>query len=211
MPITITTPPPHSIIGPGVALSWESDFTGPMPTGSTWLVEITADAEATQGVETWTLPFQTTSSVLIIEEPSTGFRSRNGYILQNGDVAHVQIQLRNDVGTVIDSGTAAPHWDTTAGLGYQAEALRSTISAGFTSTDRANLVATRSNTQVLMPSAAGNVAQALSSFLGDWPPDLTNRHGSILVSGSGAIARGTDPFVDYALGFEWHWNTIPAE
>lgn|SRR6266496_205164 len=178
MPITITTPPPHSIIGPGLTIQWESDFTGPMPTGSTWLFEVTADAEATQGVETWTLPFDSTATNLTMGEPSTGFRSKGGYILQTGDTAYLQITLRNDVLAVIDSGTATPHWDASAGLGYQAEDLITHISGGFTSTDRTRLIDTQTNVAGVVTSTA-SILDGITSTITTSAGDVATTLGQI--------------------------------
>lgn len=213
MPITITPLPPNGIVGYGIPIRVQSDFIGPLPTGSTFRIIFSTDAEGDNIVYSEYTPVTGVGPYDLIPftAETTGWQGPVAMPLQ-GTSVHVLAEL-SDGSSVIDTGATTGTWDPTTGIPYLLKTYQNAAPASFTATDRETLNATLAGIRVNVPALAGIggvVARTLGDlFGGSIPPDLTHRHDSMLVSGQGAIALGTEPFRVDSLGFEWHWNTIP--
>lgn len=213
MPITIVPVQPGNAFGPGLLIDAQSDFVGPLTFTTQWQLDFAHDAEFNQiaySVSRTALQ-SPILHILLFSESVQGMFAPG--VMNDGDTVHVQARLV-DGSTTLDSGVATGTWKATAGLGAQ-QLVFAPIpqQGGFTFSDRQQLALAVSNTSVSVPSASsptGFVQQALSSLFSGVHPHYLNRHGSILVSGQGSLARGTEPFRGDSIGIEWHWHTIPA-
>lgn len=213
MPVTITPVAPGNLVGPGLQISLSSDFIGPLPTGSFWRLIYSTDAEGANRLYSNTIDTDSPSYTGIpLTLPYPSHVSLTNW-LKDGDTVYVTGELNDDTGP-IDSGTQAETWSNTAGIYNLLGSFQASTTAGaFTAADRSTIQTTQAGINLRIPAvgaAGGFVLRTLGELLGNGvPPQFTNRHSSILVSGSGAISRGTEPFRVDSLGFEWHWNTIP--
>lgn len=132
MPITITLPEPGGVIGPGVKVFLESDFIGPLPAGSAWLLHTSTDPEfahvnyeerfpafGTSTLETLALPYQ-----------QVIFPGDDSY--EAGTTVHVEAQLIQAPFTVIDSGTITAPWQPTQDLWQVLRTIHSEAGLGLT-------------------------------------------------------------------------------
>lgn len=213
MPISVTLAPPNSRIGPGIGFVAESDFVGAMPTDSGWFVDVSTNVEDTNRMWREFIPWQGPTLTRGILTDPQGF-SPELYMVAAGATVYLTVQLYNgSTGLVDDSGQATGIYDPVGGLGVQAVLTAASTAGAFTDGDRATVNATLAGVSVSVPAvgaAGGAVLQTLGQLLQGVPPNLTNRHGSTLISGQGSIARLSEPFRGDALGIEWHWNTVPA-
>lgn len=214
VPITVTNPVPP-VIGPGLVVGVQSDLVGPIPVDWRWIIHIVRRGEEGGGV-TIGAPIRPgldhQQFAVIGDRAAEGFTftvdTTNG--LASTEPASVLVELRNALGVVQDSGSSDAYtWDSTTTLWN----LTTGAAASFSASDRAQLDLVVANTSVPVPAAGvlGGVAVfALTQLLTSGFERFASRHGSILVSGQGSLARLSEPFRFDALGMEWHWNTIPA-
>lgn len=216
MPITVVSGPP-TVFGPGVGIIVRTSVTGPIPVDWTWRIEVHPHGDEINLACVQTAPIwsadQHERRVWWEEDPDGGAVTLYArYVsLNTNDLVDLQMQLIGSDGvTVEDSGTVTSlRWDTST----SASRLLPQAQTGLSELQQQQLANAEANTQVTVAGAAaggGDLLVGLGQLLQGVPPNVTNRHGSILVSGQGAIARGTEPFSNFALGFEWHWNTLPA-
>lgn len=133
MPITITPNNPGGLLGPGVQLKLQSDFIGPLPSGSFWVV----DFSITGGTE---LPFwhvlATTNANPIATRVMTPLSDQTSSFeagqvpIEGGQVA-VHATL-SDGTNIVDSTTTPFPWSTTQGLGEQMLITNQTGGQGLT-------------------------------------------------------------------------------
>jgi len=189
-------------------------MVGPIGTDWRWLVHIRRRGSEDDAIliNAPIFAFLDHEQFLTIGQPGTGHTqtvvSTNG--IATGSEATVFVELVNATGVVQDSGTSLDYtWDSTTNLWSLISGLHG---QGLTSAQAQQLENAEANTQVTVAGAGpggASVIQSIASLFQNYPANFTNRHGSILVSGQGAISRGTEPFSNFALGFEWHWNTLP--
>ena len=133
--INIILPPPRFSVGPGIGISLQSNFVGPLPTGSSFHVQVSTDSEGLNDI--WGIVVPTTSpnaatSVLSLDQP-TELSIAN--TLQAAASVWVQAQLvEGGTNVQVDSGSQPTTWDPTVGLGQQAWLLaqRPTQGGGLT-------------------------------------------------------------------------------
>lgn len=207
MPITITLPQPANAVGPGFAIHWSSDFVGPLTTDTYWRLQLAVDSEGTRNfLDTNILAngiLNRTHVVFTDPEPSA---LTTIDAPANGQPVYVHINLVQSTSS-IDSGSLTTTWDGTSALGSQAQRFANRATSGFTSTDRATIQSILDDVQLQVGVPFVGLSRMLSWLL---PPTFGNRHGSFLISGQGAIARFSEPFRGDAIGFEWHWFSVPA-
>jgi hypothetical protein len=142
----IFLPTPTPWVGPGCLVGWNSDFIGPLQTGSHIDLQLATDPEFTGTFIQVVMP---------VEVPSTSIR-----VLVDGQTTVPRVQTQPAVGTPVHIGfqlfdgtqtnpidtevTQAP-WDPVAGA-YQVPVSGQ---GGFTESDRLQLQATEKRTQVL--------------------------------------------------------------
>jgi hypothetical protein len=128
-----------------------------------------------------------------------------------GQSTVVTVELHSST-AVLDSGSMTGTWNTTTGLPVVLENMQSTTVTGFTSTDRSqlNLAVANSALQIPIDAVGGLVNAGLGRLVRDLPPYVMRRHGSVHLSGSGSLNRGTEPFASYSLGIEWLFDAPPA-
>jgi len=145
VPVTITAPISPGNVGPGFSLDATSDFIGPLTNPSFWLVEITDSSDETDVLVSWYYPATTTHIVKTI-----GFGSDNTFqwnpafgAHNQGDTVRLSIQLLNNLGETVDSGSQTYPLDSITGMPYVQEilALQTPTEGTFTSTDRAAMTA----------------------------------------------------------------------
>lgn len=137
MPITITLPTPGNVIAPFGGFQAQSDFIGPLPSGTVWRVLVAPDLEPTHGTATLEMQLPATSVSLGAQFQPIGQDARNVWrsleIVADGTTAHVLVELVQPGEVVIDSGTASGPWQSTAALQLQPT---TNSSGGFTDADR---------------------------------------------------------------------------
>jgi hypothetical protein len=144
----------------------------------------------------------------------TNIEPQNDYPV-NGESVSLIATLTRGVTTLATETFTGYTWQTDQNIPMLMHALeRIQAQSGTLSPEQADqLAAAQTNTQLtvnqegLPGGGLVSVAQLLGANI---PANLTNRHSSVLISGQGAIARGTEPYRVDALGIEWHWNTVPA-
>jgi hypothetical protein len=214
VPITVLTPLTPQV-SPGVELILRTDLSGPIGTDWVWRVTINPHGSETVTPIVMLAPIwsvdQHEVQMTITPQSSGQFGTfySNLATLITGELVDVVATLQTSTGVAVDTGAATSwRWDTNGSSSLRVPAA----TGAFTAEDRAALSAVLAGLTVTVPAigqAGGVIQTALGSLWSDWPPNQTNRHGSILVSGQGSLARGTEPFRVDALGFEWHWHTIP--
>lgn len=212
MPITITSPVGPGI-GPGLTVSASSSFIGPIPDTGFWTIDIvepgTEEPIYGEIIHTNVLAIQT---ILGLYAGTTAAKSPTRGVAE-GTTVNMVIALHQSPTVVLDQTTFTSRtWQPTSALQFLLAQTVGSINTGFTAEDRSDIQATLAATRVSIPAVAavgGSILRGLGELVQGVPPQFTNRHGSILVSGQGSLARGTEPFRVDALGIEWHWNTIP--
>lgn len=212
MPITITPTSPNSLIGPGLPLIASSDVVGPIGLDWKWIIEVRPDPEdllPTYGWQVQAFGSRTVTAVLS-QKSSAPLTQRGLTDLRTGDTVYAKVELRTSTETVEDSGTLSATWNATDALHVLLG--ETTTGAGFTAGDRADVQATLAGIRVPIPAiaaAGGSILGTLASLWQGFPANLTSRHSSLLITGQGSVARGSEPFRVDALGMEWFWHTIP--
>jgi len=139
MPITITLPDPHQLVGLGLGIQLKSDFIGPLGANATWHLQINAEPPAE--AEFWSQFFPAKSTelqTLVGTDRTTTLPLLTAP--KDADPVVVTSALFDTTGAQVDSGTAPATWSSTAGLGNQALALTTTtVDNGFTTSDRESL------------------------------------------------------------------------
>jgi hypothetical protein len=110
MPITITPQVTSTAaIGWGIFTNFQSDFIGPLPTGSRFGITVYADADATEPIVSWTVETTTNSCQL---EPGRAIDGETfgSFAAVDGDTVYVQAQLIQFPSTIVDSSTVSFPW-----------------------------------------------------------------------------------------------------
>lgn len=118
MPITILPPVPSGV-GPGLLVQLQSNFVGPLPTGSTWVLNITP-----QGSESAYMVTGTAVTQFLTGDPQIGLPFQGwewGYpgrgTAQPGAPVTIAVTLNEPGNPVpIDSGAITVPWDPSTGL-----------------------------------------------------------------------------------------------
>lgn len=213
MPVTITPVAPGNLVGPGLQITLQSSFIGPLGAGSHWFIGYYVDTDFTLpvldiNVNTTTRFYSNTPLTL----PNPGHVSLDRW-LKDGDTVHVYAAL-HDGSSFVDNGNLNATWSNTAGLyNLMSRQYDQSVTGAYTAGDRLTMSQLNAGMQVSIPSIpspGGIVKEYLGQlFSNGVPPNIGNRHGSLLCSGDGSISRGTEPFRSDSLGFEWLWHTIP--
>ena len=213
VPITILQPV-SGPIGPGVFVSGVSDFVGPLPEGSHWQVEIRAEAD---GVACMIMTANAPDAVAFLFQlgsiQSPYFTNIGGQQIAPGAAAFVNVELHDNVGAVLDSGTREMVWEPASSSWALLQTNTGIGAGGFTEADRTVQADILAGIRVPLPAISavgGFVLRSLAELVASVPPRYTSRHGSILISGQGSVAVGTEPFRIDAVGMEWHWNVVPG-
>jgi len=212
VPITITLPGPATDFGPGFSVDLQSDFIGPLPEGTEWFIGVSRDEEDAEPI--WQEGFATSSvhSLLQLAMPGHSTPIPRMWTAADGDTVFVTAQLVELPFTILDSGQVTATWRPTQQVYTQVAAVQTGAGAGLTSDQAAQLGRVDAATSISIPqigAPGGSVLTSIASFFTQLPLQFTNRHGSILVSGVGSLARGSEPYRVDAQGIEWHWHTIP--
>jgi len=214
VPIFIQPNPSGSGPGPGIVIAWTSDFIGPLPSDSTWHIELDGSGGAERS---WIIADKPTGGshggtfTPFVPEATTTQIALAGNEIASGQSTIVSVQLRSST-SVLDSGSTTGAWNTTTGLPIVLENMQTTTVTGFTSSDRTqlNLAVANSALQIPIDAVGGLVNAGLGRLVRDLPPYVMRRHGSVHLSGSGSLNRGTEPFASYSLGIEWLFDLPPA-
>lgn len=131
-------------------------------------------------------------------------------VVEGGSV-DVTIRIVQANGQAFDSTTTPGfHWSNTSTLWKKVDHVEQIVQfASVSQTDKANMAAAATNTQVVFPGLGGAVTKGIGALIQGVPPQFTNRHGSTLISGIGSFSRGVEPYRLDGLGIEWHWHTVP--
>lgn len=129
MPINITPPPGLNAIGPGLVIGLQSNFVGPLPSGS--FFNLSVFQHTTENV-IWEENLPTTGTIVglqLMTNQGQGATTVSA-AAKTGDTTDVVAKLQETPSTVIDSGTVQLPWDGQSGLGQQAIALSSQQGSG---------------------------------------------------------------------------------
>jgi len=206
-------------LGPGLTVHWQSNFIGPLPTGSFATLELwgVANEEVLWNVELAADPDPRNSSRVIgLETDQTGIQwNASNQKTKQGDTVRLLWRLRDGAGLVLEQDEVTKPLDTTVGMPRMLRDVENTTTAigGFTATDRANAATTQANTNVQLPVVEG--VSALVRSAADW---FTLSHGTVLTRGPVQLlqGRGTLPIQVLAnrglpFGATFAWFTVPAE
>jgi hypothetical protein len=214
MPITITPLGPTGAVGWGVSVNLTTDFIGPLPLGTNWLLTTAIDAEQTQQVSSNRLVDNINPTVMRIgaqaQEPILGtFSARNGQTI------HVQALLEDGAHNVLDSGTTTATWDTTSSEAqFTAQLVQQGVTGGFTTDDRTTIQQTLEGLTVPL-TAVGQaltttVGQLLAPFRIDFSPSISLSGGvtcePLRLNLSGAAFYGIKVHV-VTIPDDWRFGT----
>jgi hypothetical protein len=143
VPITINLPQPLNGVAPGLSFKWQSDFIGPLPTGTNINVELLEAPPGELGFFTYLQPTQVNQGIVNLMMGGTLFVADTAWP-HDGDQVLLRLRLEEPGHTVLDFGDLITTWHETAGLGVQGNAA---IASGgqtgsFTEEDRATLQVT---------------------------------------------------------------------
>lgn len=117
MPIVITPNPPSTSLTPTQGIQLASDFVGPLPTGSQFVVTVSADSEGARPASREFIP--TTLPFVTYQYLSRRATNAGLNVLVAGQNAFIVAQLVDNRGVALDSGTRQVTWDPTSGLPMQ--------------------------------------------------------------------------------------------
>lgn len=214
MPITVHPGPGGLVLGPGVLVSWTSDFVGPVPTGTVWdlhwfegaepnlawLHELIATGTAANG-----------SSIPFVVQAGKQSTIATPNTIRTGAPAHLSVELRTPTG-VVDSGTFSANWDTSAGIAQQLLTQSQAVQGGFTVEDRAQLALAVSNTMVDLTAPALPVdpsAFPISRVPFISPITAAERMGPFLLTGRGSLPLAPLGPLSIFMGMRWFFAGLP--
>lgn len=213
MPIDFVYPTPAGPIGAGMIVQWQSDFVGPLPSGT--IIDLTVRIPGDEVGQVWRERFPTSTPFgFVVLGTSPG---QAGNVVDRFPAIASAVNLEATLGTpttTVDSGSVSAVWQPTLGLGTQAQILSNvTGTGGFTADDRAQLAITVANTASPIGEAApvpytGPVPVGQLNII---PPFwLMSRSESILISGRGSVNRPSDSDHLDAAGARVFFVTVPA-
>jgi len=176
VPVTITPQTSTPAVGPGLPLTWTSDFIGPLNTTAFWRVNYASDAEGLKPVFKYELDAHQSPSggfTMFVNAPRT-VNVEGQFQLTRGQQTHVIVELvENSV--VIDSGSSTIPWDDTAGLGLQLQTKPTGQGSGLTTEQAKQLsdinvataVSNLVNTITLTDLTQGPSSGPINAFLPD--------------------------------------------
>lgn len=108
MPIVITLPDQNPKVGPGLSFSWQSDFIGPLPTGSKWRVQAAVDSEFSGDIF-WGSVFATDVliggiTMLNLSGGNVGLTIQDTIAPAPGQTTYLRVQLLDASNVVQDEG-----------------------------------------------------------------------------------------------------------
>lgn len=123
MTITVAFANSANLFGPGVGVTLSSTFIGPLPTGTTWVVDTAAgatplvlavqDSFAINSNPAFVVPFGTIDQELSSINPEA---FQTGIPLTEGAAVNLTLQLNVPGSGTVDTGTATAVWSNIAGL-----------------------------------------------------------------------------------------------
>lgn len=170
MPIEILPPSPQNWVGPGIALQLLSDFVGPLPTGSKWVVEVDNPGDEGGQLLHYETQTQVPIQMIILDAPqNSGAVNTPARSAKDGDTVNIHVQLQTPTST-IDEGSTTGVWTATQGIGtlvvtQHLDALQNS----FTTSDRTTAQTTLTNTntqQIEWDNYTGVTLPSLNDLLG---------------------------------------------
>lgn len=133
MTITFTLPNSGNI-GPGEQITVDSDFIGPLPTGTKWIFNYWIPDLFGNLYAEWEVPAQgiTIVSTALFIIPKVEFNLFLPVVPSNGASVLFRAQLVEPPSTVIDQGTVTAPWSTTEALAQMIYFLNSGSSPDVT-------------------------------------------------------------------------------
>lgn len=220
MPITIAPPVDNLFIGPGSPVNVSTDFIGPIPLDWLWTMEIrrTGDEsilssgesrEPLHFVQLFTNVLTSSSGIL-----SPHWTPQVPAAAQPAQSAQLTVRLLNGSGLVQEQTSTPVQWrPEPAGVAWVQSLLPSTITGGFTATDRANLNTVHASVVSSLPltSTVPDVAELGIDQLQSGPPvELLGVSADFLLTGRGSIDRVSGDAGIYAYGCRWLIEAAPA-
>lgn len=173
MPITFTPGPPLAHIGPGLPMRLHTDVTGELPFNAQWHVTVSAEPEGAgiMWVESW-LGGDPQQTHFWLSDPNR-LENFGFFAVADGQAVHVQAEVLEN-GVVVDTGSTNAPFDSSAGLGMQAELIaiqqrNASGGLGFTETDRLLLEqidATSSSTRSAVTTSVQTATGIITADLG---------------------------------------------
>lgn len=193
--------------GPGFAIALDSDFVGPLSSGSFWQLNIAPAADPEEYVEIESFATASNAAAWVFaaqafETVPLTFASKERY-----DGAPMTLTaVLHDGSTPVDSGTLNVTWDTRSGIPYILQQLLAKQTVG-----QVDAAGQLEEIDRVVHADFGPLGRfGLSDLLPIPSPGLTQR---LLItpdrSGDGQLDRPLLGLDVFALGLEWEWVTIP--
>lgn len=206
MPITVLQPL-GPVVGPGVSLVASTNFIGPMPADTRWIVDIFPVGGEDQLLhQEFNDAGHFTSGTL--GYPTVGAFYAPGKAIAQGTTVTFEVTW-SSVSTSESESTsiAGLQWDPTAQIGYlnylQSQAA---VSGGFTASDRASLEAIQAAITSKAPLSLGLGHYAAVPVLGD----LVAHAGELVLTGRGTLTPPSFAGVPFAFGILVKSVDVPA-
>ena len=211
-------------MGPGFLVQGATNILGPFPNDWAWTVRLFTVGPVEQDLVVGQLMNPTGSQFSIPmgyvnEATTTIFRPIAVPILDSRAVAQtparLSVELTTSTGAVEDQTSIEVTPTFTTGLAtYLGSVIRNqaTPAGGFNATDRSNLELTLGAVRAVMPPAltgGPNLAFGLIDLVRGPPRSFLRRHGSVLISGRGALSAVPTGAL-HSFGGTWSLQTLPA-
>lgn len=194
VPITIEHPVAGPI-GPGVYVSGISDFIGPLPSGSHWVIEVRNQADGIAAMQVSTpAPDAVAFQVQLGSRVAPQFSTIGNEQIVPGAQSNVVVQLLDDTGRVLDSGTRQFQWQPSSSDWALLHTLTAGGQGGFTQADRELLVDVQAAQRVeyTVPAPVPtDLSLPFGSMTWNGALGLLNRAESLIITGRGSAHRGS--------------------
>lgn len=214
MPITITLPQPGNSVGPGFVATFQTDFIGPLPSDSFWILNVSRDSEGEESILVESPHGVSHTLQWMWQARDNAGLNEAAFDAAIGSEVHVIATLIGG-STTIDSGATTGTWQPTTGLANVVVGAADNITAtgGFTTTDRDALaLAVSTIGDVLngitlqVQTTLGLVQQSLAEFFSGRTLDLLTL---IEVTDGPTGEQVVEPAVTLAYGVIIRVTTIP--
>lgn len=204
MPITITVPGPPSYIGPGAVVSLQSDFIGPLPTGSFWRVNILQTPDTSDIIWQQNITAGSTFTNLTVGYTGTKPFTSTQWMVPEATNVYVQVQLNPPTGTALDSGSATVQWSSTRDAWYLEKLKIEAVPQGLTSPQAALLAADHA---AINPPLVATDGTPITGAVGDVIVRPSLKFLGIDTSTHVLTGSGTLP-VPSLLGVQTGWGLV---
>jgi hypothetical protein len=149
VPITITPPSPGTVIGPFVLITAQSDFIGPLPSGSFFLTQVYGSPEPGPLSNILEIRTPTTANghgVFLGEDvANSAYSTFRDHTAKDGEQIHITVELHSPSST-LDSGTITLPWQSDVGQIQLPTQIHGGTTGGLTPVQAQQLTETHAST-----------------------------------------------------------------